>query len=302
MENNGGNTGMAQMGLSTELVHGRDLAKRLQLMLLKHSSSPSNGARNSMIQRIIDSFERSIEILKSHPFCQHESQINTITTRIVDSPPFSGSPKNQDSDGDSKHCQDLRGEYRKRRSFPIERKIVPGCSGTGLEGPVENGFNWRKYGGKDILGAKHPKSYYRCTMRQVQGCLATKQVQRTDDDPTFFTVTYRGKHTCNQFPTLSSLPTHIKPEPNETLTYPSYQQQQHDQVIWSFETDQNHDNKPIITNNKHLNPSSFSFPSLSNPVASASTTNSPVISPEFSFDQGEFDHDIMFDSNDNFFS
>ena len=42
------------------------------------------------------------------------------------------------------------------------------------------------------------RSYYRCTFRNTQSCLATKQVQRSDDDPSVFEITYRGKHTCSQ--------------------------------------------------------------------------------------------------------
>lgn len=33
---------------------------------------------------------------------------------------------------------------------------VSGCSGVG-EG-LEDGFSWRKYGQKEILGARHPRS------------------------------------------------------------------------------------------------------------------------------------------------
>lgn len=42
------------------------------------------------------------------------------------------------------------------------------------------------------------RSYYRCTHRNVRGCLATKQVQRLNADPSVFEVTYRGRHTCSQ--------------------------------------------------------------------------------------------------------
>lgn len=42
------------------------------------------------------------------------------------------------------------------------------------------------------------RSYYRCTFRNTQNCWATKQVQRSDEDPTIFDITYRGKHTCSQ--------------------------------------------------------------------------------------------------------
>ncbi|XP_052481550.1 uncharacterized protein LOC105764736 isoform X12 [Gossypium raimondii] len=61
----------------------------------------------------------------------------------------------------------------------------------------DDGFCWRKYGQKDILGAKYPRRYYRCTYKHNQGCLATKTVKRSSDDPTIFEITYRGKHTCN---------------------------------------------------------------------------------------------------------
>lgn len=40
------------------------------------------------------------------------------------------------------------------------------------------------------------RGYYRCTNRHSQGCLATKQVQRSDNDRTLFEVIYRGRHTC----------------------------------------------------------------------------------------------------------
>jgi hypothetical protein len=48
---------------------------------------------------------------------------------------------------------------------------------------IDDGHAWRKYGQKDILNAKYPRNYYRCTHRQDQGCWATKQVQKTDEDP-----------------------------------------------------------------------------------------------------------------------
>ena len=31
------------------------------------------------------------------------------------------------------------------------------CSGTMVEGPLSDGYSWRKYGQKDILGANHPR-------------------------------------------------------------------------------------------------------------------------------------------------
>lgn len=32
--------------------------------------------------------------------------------------------------------------------------------GAGIEAPLDDGHSWRKYGQKDILGAKHPRLVY----------------------------------------------------------------------------------------------------------------------------------------------
>uniref|UniRef100_A0A0E0RC25 WRKY domain-containing protein n=1 Tax=Oryza rufipogon TaxID=4529 RepID=A0A0E0RC25_ORYRU len=63
---------------------------------------------------------------------------------------------------------------------------------------VDDGFSWVKYGQKDILGTMYPRSYFRCIHRQTKGCLATKQVQPTDDDHQILDVIYYGEHTCDQ--------------------------------------------------------------------------------------------------------
>lgn len=47
------------------------------------------------------------------------------------------------------------------------------------------------------------RAYYRCTHKS-QGCPATKQVQRSDDDPAVFEVIYRGKHTCVPVPVAAT--------------------------------------------------------------------------------------------------
>ncbi|KAL6865020.1 hypothetical protein ACP4OV_016171 [Aristida adscensionis] len=62
--------------------------------------------------------------------------------------------------------------------------------------PPDDGYTWRKYGQKDILGSRYPRSYYRCTHKNYYGCEAKKKVQRLDDDPFMYEVTYCGNHTC----------------------------------------------------------------------------------------------------------
>ncbi|XP_010445280.1 PREDICTED: probable WRKY transcription factor 27 [Camelina sativa] len=52
---------------------------------------------------------------------------------------------------------------------------------------------WRKYGQKPIKGSPYPRNYYRCS--SSKGCLARKQVERSNLDPNIFIVTYTGEHT-----------------------------------------------------------------------------------------------------------
>ncbi|CAN8302123.1 unnamed protein product [Cochlearia groenlandica] len=58
---------------------------------------------------------------------------------------------------------------------------------------------WRKYGQKPIKGSPYPRNYYRCS--SLKGCIARKQVERSNKDQNMFIVTYTGEHT-------HPLPTH----------------------------------------------------------------------------------------------
>lgn len=48
---------------------------------------------------------------------------------------------------------------------------------------------------------KYCRAYYRCTHQKLYKCPAKKQVQRFDEDPYTFRVTYRSSHTCHFFTT-----------------------------------------------------------------------------------------------------
>ncbi|XP_008778512.2 probable WRKY transcription factor 35 [Phoenix dactylifera] len=73
---------------------------------------------------------------------------------------------------------------------------VPARRAGNMEIPPDDGYTWRKYGQKEILGSKFPRSYYRCTHKSYYGCEAKKQVQRLDDDPYTYEVKYCGTHSC----------------------------------------------------------------------------------------------------------
>ncbi|RZC51880.1 hypothetical protein C5167_020303 [Papaver somniferum] len=92
----------------------------------------------------------------------------------------------------------VRKQSKIRKCQPRWKEQVRVCERSGLQGPLDDGYSWRKYGQKDIFGAAHPRAYFRCAHRVAQGCLSNKQVQRSDEDPSIFDVTYQGLHTCNQ--------------------------------------------------------------------------------------------------------
>ncbi|KAK2982400.1 hypothetical protein RJ640_026243 [Escallonia rubra] len=96
---------------------------------------------------------------------------------------------------------------RRRKDDANKRTIrVPAPRMGNTEIPPEDGHTWRKYGQKEILGSKFPRSYYRCTHQKLYNCNAKKQVQRLDDDPFTFEVTYRGEHACTMSSTAPSVP------------------------------------------------------------------------------------------------
>ncbi|XP_027344985.1 disease resistance protein RPS2-like [Abrus precatorius] len=117
-----------------------------------------------------------------------------------------GSDRSTVPEGEMQGIESSPSRPSKRKNNDEERKILV-CAPVGsTEIPPEDGFPWRKYGQKQILGYKFPRNYYRCIYRYKCECLARKLVQRLDDDPNMFEVTYRGEHTCHALSTSASFP------------------------------------------------------------------------------------------------
>ncbi|KAK1578210.1 hypothetical protein Q3G72_028510 [Acer saccharum] len=217
-----------------ELRQGRELARQLQRHLINPPCS-SQETREMLVQKIVSSYEKALSMLMN-------SNSSTSTSVVpggadhqqpavgaaavqptygaglgVESPPLSG----EDSDRE----QELKDGSKKRKATKRWTNQVRINPATGLEGTLDDGFSWRKYGQKDILGAKHPRGYYRCTHRLVQGCLATKQVQRSDEDPMILEITYRGRHTCTQASKTTNNPPENQEPTNMTTSLLEYSQQ-----------------------------------------------------------------------------
>nr|WGV38230.1 WRKY [Loropetalum chinense var. rubrum] len=266
-----------QKNLIIELTQGRELAKQLQIHLNVPSSSQET--RELLVQRILASYDKAISMLKWTGTAAGEPSTIGVVAGMSDSPrSLSGSPRSEDSDRDFKDPEH-KDASRKRKSLPRWTKRVQVCPGTALEGSLDDGFSWRKYGQKDILGAKFPRGYYRCTHRNVQGCLATKQVQRSDDDPTIFEITYRGRHTCTQASQIN-IPSPQNPEPNQTQIQ-NQNQNQNEQDLFNFRT-----GLKVMTD--HLDTNENAFSTFCFPSTSTIKTENLCFSPPSILDNNSF--------------
>lgn len=55
----------------------------------------------------------------------------------------------------------------------------------------EDGYNWRKYGQKQVKGSENPRSYYKCTH---PNCPTTKKVEKSLADGHITEIVYKGSH------------------------------------------------------------------------------------------------------------
>nr|QCQ28865.1 putative WRKY transcription factor 2 [Iris lactea var. lactea] len=65
-----------------------------------------------------------------------------------------------------------------------------GNSSFGLGGLAEDGYNWRKYGQKQVKGSEYPRSYYKCTNLN---CQVKKKVERNHEGQVT-EIIYKGGH------------------------------------------------------------------------------------------------------------
>ncbi|KAI3904783.1 hypothetical protein MKX01_006893 [Papaver californicum] len=222
-----------------ELSQAKELLKQLESNL--HAAATSTTAK-LLLPKILSSFENTLSNYGIRDGCNYP----------FDSPPsVDGSPR-------SDYKSDLIGSpSKKRKTLPKWTEQVPVCEHTGLEGPLDDGYSWRKYEQKDILGATYPRGYYRCTHSNAQGCIARKQVQRSDEDPSMFSVTYRGRHTCIQA-------AHLLPGQSQNRHCQEHQKPiKSQETIINFQTGCHGTTYDSNTTKPVLRSPSFSFPSPS---------------------------------------
>ncbi|XP_057489609.1 WRKY DNA-binding transcription factor 70 [Actinidia eriantha] len=174
--------------LMEELVMGRDVVVQLRDLLEKPTGPGGSWppSAEGLVVKILGSFSASLSLLK----CTCETcEVCKIPASVQVGSPSSGDRRSEDSGESSKRpaVKERRGCYKRRKTSDTWMKILP---------TMEDGHAWRKYGQKEILNAKFPRCYFRCTHKPDQGCLATKQVQKLQEEPLMYQITYFGHHTC----------------------------------------------------------------------------------------------------------
>eukprot|EP01018_Ginkgo_biloba_P035664 Gb_36184 [translate_table: standard] len=89
---------------------------------------------------------------------------------------------------------------------PNERALPPIPTVTVVEKPSADGYNWRKYGQKQVKGSEYPRSYYKCTH---PNCPVKKKVERSHDGQVT-EIVYKGEHN------------HPKPQPTRRMSIVSH--------------------------------------------------------------------------------
>lgn len=87
------------------------------------------------------------------------------------------------------------------------------------------------------------RGYYRCTYRKSQGCEATKQVQRSDENQMLLEISYRGIHSCSQAANVGTTMPIQNLEPNQT--------QEHGNLDMVKESVDNYNHQAHLHHNLH---------------------------------------------------
>lgn len=250
-----------------ELVQGRELTK--QLLKLLEPSTPLEKPE-FLMDRILATYDKALNLVNfdGHPIPPDPSRLSFHRRQS------------------SGHGEDrLRPSKKRRNTLPRRVEKVKLSSGEELP---SDGYSWRKYGQKIILGAKFRRGYFRCTHRRSQGCSALKQVQKSDEDPTIFHVIYVDDHTCT--PPCHLIPPSTSTNPPRVHLNLTQHSQEEDQQQLTVQTEELGNGNQ---ENSYFRSTSFStlfapamVASGSNPLPSSPANINGVWTPESDLREG----------------
>ncbi|KAL5102486.1 hypothetical protein RYX36_006813 [Vicia faba] len=176
-----------------ELVKGQEAANKLRFLLQNDKYPFGDGSLLSykLAANVLRSFTEALSIV-SQPGCDDLGA-------GIDPP---------SGDAGNVVKKSSRGCYKRRKC---------GETWSVVSQTIVDNHSWRKYGQKGIMNSEYPRSYFRCAFKYDQGCLAIKQVQKTQDKPDMYQITYIGIHTCNITPDESEQVNHHITSPTPSI-------------------------------------------------------------------------------------
>ncbi|KAL0929029.1 hypothetical protein M5K25_000968 [Dendrobium thyrsiflorum] len=158
-----------------ELARGQEVKERLRSIL---RLLPAGGVGGVEMPSVVVSGEPS----PSSPAIIGADE--PLAPAVIAAPASSGGGDQVESSSDGKAGSVGQENYRKKS----HSWTTTSCA------PYDDGFQWRKYGEKKISKSK----FTRCSYRDEEGCMATKQVQQKEsEDPLMFLVKYCNEHSCS---------------------------------------------------------------------------------------------------------
>ncbi|KVH95032.1 DNA-binding WRKY [Cynara cardunculus var. scolymus] len=209
-----------------ELTQGQEWTDRLREILQRSENIEADPTSlDGIVEQILGMFDNTLSIIGSwssnerfqlpasylqksrkpdEPFLLQTSYLQSFCSsdEQISRKPIADDPlRLQSSYLESLHKSRKPGESTK---MIIPMKIKRGCysrknSWTSTQVTsvlTDDGHAWRKYGQKKIL---------ECTYKLDQGCLATKQVQKIDNEPPLYKITYMRSHTCKNLQRASQI-------------------------------------------------------------------------------------------------
>ncbi|KAK7301057.1 hypothetical protein RJT34_11913 [Clitoria ternatea] len=190
-----------------ELVQGQEAATKLKLLLKNPFGSEGSLSSQELMANILRSFSETISIITSEISGQNGSPVagaGNASNETKKRSQKGGRGCYNRSSTVVVHCftrqtllcvRDLDYWVWKEEALCVRTKSSQAWSI--LSNTTGDNYAWRKYGQKEILNSEFPRSYFRCSYKYDQDCGATKQVQRDEENPEMYRITYIGLHTCN---------------------------------------------------------------------------------------------------------
>lgn len=85
---------------------------------------------------------------------------------------------------------EVKAEFAPSQSFNAAPHCTTHSTQYVREQKSDDGYNWRKYGQKQVKGSENPRSYYKCTF---PNCPTKKKVERSLDGQ-ITQIVYKGSH------------------------------------------------------------------------------------------------------------